>query len=121
MLDIAPERIVRKGRLQPGRMFLVDTAKGQLVDDDEIKAELAAEHPYEEWLGDDQIRLDELPARTMLTPAGRVVSQQRLFGYTTEELPRHLGPHGTHRGRAPWFHGFRRLDRRALGSLAHAL
>ena len=93
VLDIAPERIVRKGRLQPGRMFLVDTAKGQLVDDDEIKAELAAEHPYEEWLGDDQIRLDELPARTMLTPQhGRVVSQQRLFGYTTEELRVILAP-----------------------------
>ncbi len=55
VLDIAPERIVRKGRLQPGRMFLVDTAKGRLVDDDEIKAELSAEHPYGEWLADDQI------------------------------------------------------------------
>jgi glutamate synthase (NADPH) large chain len=87
VLDIAPERIVRKGRLQPGRMFLVDTAKGRLVDDDEIKAELAAQHPYADWLADDQVRLDELPARAMLTPQhGRVVSQQRLFGYTAEEL-----------------------------------
>ena len=93
VLDIAPERIVRKGRLQPGRMFLVDTAKGRLVDDDEIKAELAAEHPYDEWLSDDQVRLDELPARAMLTPQhGRVVSQQRLFGYTNEELRVILGP-----------------------------
>ena len=93
VLDIAPEHIVRKGRLQPGRMFLVDTEAGRLVDDDEIKAELAAEHPYGEWLADDQIRLDELPARTMLTPQhGRVVSQQRLFGYTTEELRVILAP-----------------------------
>jgi glutamate synthase (NADPH/NADH) large chain len=93
VLDIAPERIVRKGRLQPGRMFLVDTAAGRLVDDDEIKAELAAEHPYDEWLADDQIRLDELPARAMLTPQhGRVVTQQRLFGYTTEELRVILAP-----------------------------
>ena len=93
VLDIAPERIVRKGRLQPGRMFLVDTAKGRLVDDDEIKTELAAEHPYDEWLSDDQVRLDELPARDMLTPQhGRVVSQQRLFGYTNEELRVILGP-----------------------------
>ena len=52
VLDIAPERVVRKGRLQPGRMFLVDTAKGRLVEDEEIKAELAAEHPYAEWLAD---------------------------------------------------------------------
>ncbi len=87
MLDIAPERVVRKGRLQPGRMFLVDTAKGRLVEDEEIKAELAGEHPYDEWLAADQVRLDELPARTMLTPQhGGVVTQQRLFGYTTEEL-----------------------------------
>ncbi len=93
VLDIAPERIARKGRLQPGRMFLVDTAKGRLVDDDEIKSALAAEHPYDEWLAADQIRLDELPPRAMLTPQhGRVVSQQRLFGYTAEELRVILAP-----------------------------
>ncbi len=93
VLDIAPERVVRKGRLQPGRMFLVDTAKGRLVEDEEIKAELAAEHPYGEWLAEDQIRLEELPARTMLTPQhGSVVTQQRLFGYTTEELRVILAP-----------------------------
>ena len=87
VLDIAPERVVRKGRLQPGRMFLVDTATGRLVEDEEIKAELAAQHPYDDWLATDQVRLDELPVRTMLTPQhGRVVTQQRLFGYTTEEL-----------------------------------
>jgi glutamate synthase (NADPH) large chain len=93
VLDIAPDRIVRKGRLQPGRMFLVDTAKGRLVEDEEIKADLSSEHPYAEWLAEDQIRLEELPARTMLTPQhGRVVTQQRLFGYTTEELRVILAP-----------------------------
>ena len=93
VLDIAPERVVRKGRLQPGRMFLVDTAKGRLVEDEEIKAELAAEHPYAAWLATDQVRLDELPPRTMLTPQhGSVVTQQRLFGYTTEELRIILAP-----------------------------
>ena len=93
VLDIAPERVVRKGRLQPGRMFLVDTAKGRLVEDEEIKSELAAEHPYGEWLAADQIRLDELPARTMLTPQhGSVVTQQRLFGWTTEESRVILAP-----------------------------
>ncbi len=87
VLDLAPERVVRKGRLQPGRMFLVDTAKGRLVEDEEIKAELASEHAYGEWLAADQVRLEDLPARTMLTPQhGGVVTQQRLFGYTSEEL-----------------------------------
>ena len=58
-----------------------------------IKAELAAQHPYDEWLASDQVRLDELPARTMLTPQhGRVVTQQRLFGYTTEEMRIILAP-----------------------------
>ena len=93
VLDLAPERVVRKGRLQPGRMFLVDTSKGRLVEDEEIKAELAAEHPYGEWLALDQVRLEDLPERTMLTPQhGRVVSQQRLFGYTNEELRVIVGP-----------------------------
>ena len=122
VLDIAPERIVRKGRLQPGRMFLVDTAKGRLVEDEEIKAELAAEHPYGEWLAEDQIRLEELPARTMLTPQhGRVVTQQRLFGYTTEELRVILAPDGPHRRRAARLHGLGHLHRRALGPLPPAL
>ena len=50
VVDVDPAKVVRKGRLQPGRMFLVDTAAGRIVDDEEIKAELAAEHPYGEWL-----------------------------------------------------------------------
>ncbi|MGH9091016.1 MAG: glutamate synthase large subunit [Acidimicrobiales bacterium] len=87
VLDLDPTTVVRKGRLQPGRMFLVDTSKGRIVDDDEIKAELAAEHPYAEWLAEDQVRLEDLPPRAMLTPQhASVVSHQRLFGYTTEEL-----------------------------------
>ncbi|MGH8995832.1 MAG: glutamate synthase large subunit, partial [Acidimicrobiales bacterium] len=87
VLDLDPTTIVRKGRLQPGRMFLVDTAQGRIVDDAEIKAALAAEHPYASWLAKDQLTLDELPARSMLTPQhASVVTHQRLFGYTTEEL-----------------------------------
>ena len=50
VLDVDPARVVRKGRLQPGRMFLVDTAAGRIVEDDEIKGELAAEQPYGDWL-----------------------------------------------------------------------
>ncbi|HXW35351.1 MAG TPA: glutamate synthase large subunit [Acidimicrobiales bacterium] len=92
VLDIDPARIVRKGRLQPGRMFLVDTAKGRIVEDDEIKAELAAEHPYQQWL-EQQVELEDLPPRTMLTPQhASVVRHQRQFGYTNEELRIILGP-----------------------------
>jgi glutamate synthase (NADPH/NADH) large chain len=50
VLDLDPATIVRKGRLQPGRMFLVDTEEHRIIEDEEIKAELAAEHPYDEWL-----------------------------------------------------------------------
>ena len=87
VLDLDPATVIRKGRLQPGRMFLVDTATHRIVDDDEIKSELAAEHPYAEWLAKDQVRLEDLPPRSMLTPQhASVVTHQRLFGYTTEEL-----------------------------------
>ncbi|HVC70569.1 MAG TPA: glutamate synthase large subunit [Acidimicrobiales bacterium] len=87
VLDIDPAKVVRKGRLQPGRMFLVDTAQGRIVDDDEIKADLAAEHPYGQWLAEGQQQLDDLPPRLMLTPQhASVVTHQRLFGYTNEEL-----------------------------------
>ncbi|MGH8987224.1 MAG: glutamate synthase central domain-containing protein, partial [Acidimicrobiales bacterium] len=87
VLDAEPGAVVHKGRLQPGRMFLVDTAKGRIVGDEEVKAGLAAEHPYADFLAADQVHLHELPERQMLTPqhAG-VVNHERLFGYTTEEL-----------------------------------
>ncbi len=93
VLDVSPAKIVRKGRLQPGRMFLVDTAQGRIVDDTEIKASLAAEHPYADYLAADQVHLDDLPPRRMLTPQhASVVTHQRLFGYTTEELRVLLAP-----------------------------
>ena len=92
VLDLDPTTVVRKGRLQPGRMFLVDTAKGRIVDDDEIKDELAVEHPYAAWLGE-QVSLDDLPPRLMLTPQhASVITHQRLFGYTNEELRIIVGP-----------------------------
>jgi glutamate synthase (NADPH/NADH) large chain len=93
VLDIEPGRVVQKGRLQPGRMFLVDTAQGRIVADDEIKTGLAAEYPYAEWLSRKQIHFDELPARFPLTPQhSSVVTHQRLFGYTTEDLKVLLEP-----------------------------
>src|SRR4051795_12631789 len=63
VVDIDPATVVAKGRLQPGRMFLVDTAAGEIRDDDEIKAELAAAQPYDEWLHAGLMNLADLPAR----------------------------------------------------------
>ena len=96
VLDVDPAEVVAKGRLEPGRMFLVDTAAGRIVDDAEIKASLAAEHPYRSWLDDNLIEIDDLPNRRMLTPQhASVVTHQRLFGYTNEELRLIIGPMAT--------------------------
>ena len=93
VLDVDQSTVIQKGRLQPGRMFLVDTSQGRIIDDEEIKAELAGEHPYGEWLHDGLVHLDDLPPRDMLTPQhASVVRHQRLFGYTIEELKIILGP-----------------------------
>ncbi|GLY71839.1 glutamate synthase [Actinoallomurus iriomotensis] len=93
VLDIEPSKVVRKGRLQPGRIFLVDTAQGRIVEDDEIKAELAAEHPYEEWLHAGLIRFEELPQRELQhTTHETLVRRQQIFGYTSEELKILLAP-----------------------------
>lgn len=87
VLDLDPSTVVRRMRLQPGRMFLVDTAQGRIVDDEEIKAELAAEHPYQEWLDRNLIPLEDLPAGEYpRMPHDRVVLRQLAFGYTYEEL-----------------------------------
>ncbi len=87
VLDIPADQVVRKGRLQPGKMFLVDTAQGRVVDDEEVKAELAAEHPYEEWLHAGLTALTDLPAREHHTPSHEsVLRRQQTFGYTEEEV-----------------------------------
>ena len=87
VLPIDPSNIERKGRLQPGRMFLVDLAQGRIVDDDEIKTTLAAQAPYGTWLHEQQSSLDELEVPSMLTPShASVVRQQKNFGYTEEDL-----------------------------------
>jgi len=96
VLDIEPSRVVRKGRLQPGRMFLVDTAAGRLIEDDEIKAELAASEPFGEWLDEGRINLKDLPEREHIvhTPAS-ITRRQRTFGYTEEEVRILLQPMAT--------------------------
>ncbi|HEY4376925.1 MAG TPA: glutamate synthase central domain-containing protein, partial [Acidimicrobiales bacterium] len=93
VLDIDQSTVVKKGRLQPGRMFLVDTAQGRIIDDEEIKATLAAEQPYQEWLDAGMIELDALPERPHIRyPHGDVVRRQLTFGYTIEEQKLLIGP-----------------------------
>ena len=93
VLDIDPATVVSKRRLEPGRMFLVDTAQGRIIEDEEIKAELAAAAPYREWLDAGLVHLDDLPPRAALTPVhATAVAQQRLFGYTQEEMRVLVGP-----------------------------
>ena len=87
VLDIPESRIVKKWRLQPGKMFLVDIEKGVIVDDDQLKRELATAKPYREWVKQARIRLDELPEPA---PAERssvpLLDLQQAFGYTQEDL-----------------------------------
>ncbi len=93
VLDVDPAKVVKKGRLQPGRMFLVDTDHGRIVDDEEIKRELAGQHPYDEWLHAGRIHLKDLPEREhILHTAASVTRRQQTFGYTEEELRLLLTP-----------------------------
>ncbi|MYW66340.1 glutamate synthase large subunit [Streptomyces sp. SID8379] len=87
VLDIDPAKVVKKGRLQPGRMFLVDTAEHRIIEDDEIKAGLAAEQPYGDWLEAGEIELSDLPEREHIVHThASVTRRQQTFGYTEEEL-----------------------------------
>ncbi|HXY46105.1 MAG TPA: glutamate synthase large subunit [Acidimicrobiales bacterium] len=96
VLDIDPSHVVERGRLQPGRMFLVDTVAGRIVSDSEVKASLAAERPYRDWLDEGLVNIDDLPPRRMLTPQhASVIRHQRLFGVTAEDLRTILGPMAT--------------------------
>ena len=93
VLNIDPATVVRKGRLQPGRMLLVDTAAGRIVEDEEIKSRLAAAEPYGEWVAQHTVRLSELPEREHIVHSTHSVNRrQRTFGYTEEELKVLLSP-----------------------------
>ncbi|WP_456375239.1 glutamate synthase large subunit [Thiolapillus sp.] len=88
VLDIPEEKIVKKWRLQPGKMFLIDMQQGRIIDDEEIKAELAGAKPYQEWLDKTQIRLQDLPhaVGTMAPDEDVLLDRQQAFGYTKEDL-----------------------------------
>ncbi|TFD89126.1 glutamate synthase large subunit [Cryobacterium serini] len=93
VLGIDPARVVRKGRLRPGQMFLVDTKAGRIIDDREIKAELSASEPWGDWLEKGRINLKDLPEREHIVhPPASVVRRQRTFGYTEEEVRILLAP-----------------------------
>src|SRR3989440_1233226 len=93
VLDIPPEKVLVKERLHPGKIFLVDTAQGRIIDDDEIKAQLAAEHPYGDWLRQNQVRLEDVAAAPVTeSDHATVLTRQMAFGYTHEDLRMLLAP-----------------------------
>src|ERR1700676_5335006 len=94
VLDIEPEQVKMKGRLQPGKMFLVDTVEGRIVPDKEIKHRLASRQPYAQWLKDNQITIDQLPEPTRMhhPDVETLLRRQRAFGYSDEDLRMILGP-----------------------------
>ncbi|MGZ5104543.1 MAG: glutamate synthase subunit alpha, partial [Usitatibacter sp.] len=88
VLDIPQEKIIKKWRLQPGKMLLVDIEHGRIVSDDELKRELAGQRPYQDWLDRTQIRLEDLPTPWEIpTPdTDKLLDRQQAFGYTQEDL-----------------------------------
>jgi glutamate synthase (ferredoxin) len=88
VLDVPPERVLQKGRLQPGRMFLVDTEEGRIVADEELKQRIATEQPYRAWLDENLVRLADVPMPEVVPAAdhGDVLQRQQAFGYTFEDL-----------------------------------
>jgi glutamate synthase (NADPH/NADH) large chain len=94
VLDIPKEKIVKKWRLQPGKMFLIDTELGRIIDDAELKAQLAKQAPYQDWLDQTQIILEKLPPEVAAMPASQetLLDRQQAFGYTQEDLKFFLIP-----------------------------
>ncbi len=94
VLPLPPERIRSKGRLQPGKMFLVDTVAGRIIGDEEIKSQMASRRPYRQWVASYRISLDDLPEPlNLLQPDHATLRQrQQTFGYTVEDLKMLLSP-----------------------------
>ena len=94
VVNVNPANVVEKGRLQPGKMFFVDTQEGRIVRDEEIKKRLATARPYEKWLKAEQIKLEDLPdtPEPNLEPETPLLVRQRTFGYTHEEMRLLLAP-----------------------------
>ena len=97
VLDIPPADVVEKGRLQPGRMFLVDTAQGRIIPDDELKAAITSAQPYEQWVRESLVNLEDLPAPGSVIPPDHetVLRRQEVFGYTAEDVRLIITPMAT--------------------------
>ncbi|MCC7042218.1 MAG: glutamate synthase subunit alpha, partial [Acidobacteria bacterium] len=94
VIEVAPENVLIRERLHPGKIFLVDTAQGRIVDDEEVKDRLAAEHPYADWLAENLVAIEDLPdAPELPLPSPETIRQrQQIFGYTEEDLKILIGP-----------------------------
>ncbi|AMS31679.1 glutamate synthase [Betaproteobacteria bacterium UKL13-2] len=93
VLDIPEEKIVKKWRLQPGKMFLVDIERGKIIDDNDLKRELATAKPYRDWVKQARIRLDELPEPAPAEPSDvSLLDRQQAFGYSQEDLKVIMAP-----------------------------
>jgi len=93
VVEVGPDEIVRKGRLQPGKIFLVDLEQGRIVEDDEVKAQVASQRPYGEWYAERVVRLDDLPERAPRAPRVEPLrSKQLAFGYSQEDLRMVIAP-----------------------------
>ncbi|WP_261623080.1 glutamate synthase large subunit [Nesterenkonia marinintestina] len=93
VVDLDPATVVRKGRVAPGMMFLLDTVEGRIIEDSEIKESLASAEPWEEWVEENLIQLQDLPERLHVRhPGDSVRRRQQTFGYTHEELKILIGP-----------------------------
>ena len=91
--DVDPAKVVQRGRLQPGKMFLVDTDEGRIISDEEIKATMAEQQDWSSWLESNRINLRDLPERDHVRHSSASVERrQRMFGYTDEELKEVIGP-----------------------------
>ena len=92
VLPIPESRIIKKWRLQPGKMFLIDTEQGRIIDDAELKTQLSASKPYKEWIKRIRIKLDDLPVGAGERPGSAarldvaLLDRQQAFGYTLEDL-----------------------------------
>ncbi|MBI1979247.1 MAG: glutamate synthase large subunit, partial [Elusimicrobia bacterium] len=96
VIDVPPQNILSKGRLQPGRMFLVDLQKGRIISDEELKSQIAARKPYRQWLDENLIRQDSLPKpKSVPEPVEdpeQLLQLQRTFGYTVEDVKLLMAP-----------------------------
>ncbi|MGE5549686.1 MAG: glutamate synthase large subunit [Bacteroidota bacterium] len=94
VIDLPPDRVAYKGRLQPGRMLLIDTEEGRIIADDELKHKMAAAHPYRAWLNEYQVKLEDLPGAETAGPMAPedLLRKQKAFGYSYEDLRLVIGP-----------------------------